>query len=328
VKAVFNVDVRKNVQDFLRKEISDAADLVFTEELTKETVVRTSKGAEIIVGSRFVGPVLEASQDVRLVQIPWAGVQNVVDAVRSSPDVLLANSHDNARATAQYAVSMLLCLLNRLVPAHMLVMEGRWVERREFPTSIGLRGKTVGILGAGHIGREVARLVSAFEVEVLGLRRRVGEMRPLFSRLFMRDELHEFLREIDALFITLPSTPETVGIIGPEELDLIGSDGYLVNVGRGELVQEEALFLALKENSIAGAAIDVWYDYEPVADKNGRAYPFRFPFYECDNIFLSPHRAGQTPMNPECWVDVVENINRFVAGRTDLLNMVDLEAGY
>ncbi|MHA2141954.1 MAG: NAD(P)-dependent oxidoreductase, partial [Candidatus Thorarchaeota archaeon] len=99
-------------------------------------------------------------------------------------------------------------------------------------------------------------------------------------------------------------------------------------MARGVVIDEEGMFRALKEKVIAAAAIDVWYDYKPEPDDAGKKYPFNYPFNELDNIVLSPHRGASPLDNLERWQEVVENIRRFASGRTDFLNIVDLERGY
>lgn len=191
-----------------------------------------------------------------------------------------------------------------------------------------LRGKTAGILGAGHIGRAAASMLRAFEMRTIGLRRQRNAPSDPFDAIYGRDDLDDVLREADVLFVALPGTQETWHLIGERELQLLGDEGYLVNIGRGEVVKEAALFDTLRERRIAGAAIDVWYDYHPDADETGFRFPSACPFHELDNVVLSPHRAGNARPSVSDWDVVIENINRLADGRTDLINLVDIEGGY
>ena len=126
----------------------------------------------------------------------------------------------------------------------------------------------------------------------------------------------------------VPLTPQTEGLIGGEELASLGSEGLLVNVSRGKVVDEESLYLALRDGVIAGAALDVWYEYSPEEDENGKKYPTNFPFHELDNVVMSPHRAASPFSDLGRWDEVIENIHRCATGQTDFLNIVDLERGY
>ncbi len=108
----------------------------------------------------------------------------------------------------------------------------------------------------------------------------------------------------------------------------MGSDGLLVNVSRGRVIDEESLFCALRDELIAGAAIDVWYDYDPSPDEEGRKYPFSFPFHTLENVILSPHRAASPLDDLHRWDEVIENTRRFAVGHKQLINIVDLTEGY
>lgn len=113
-----------------------------------------------------------------------------------------------------------------------------------------------------------------------------------------------------------------------KELKILGSNGLLVNVGRGEIIDEESLFVALRNKLITGAAIDVWYNYHPKSDEEGKKYPYNFPFHKLDNVVLSPHR-GYSPFNDlKRWDEVIENIYRMAEGRNDFINIVNFDDEY
>ena len=142
------------------------------------------------------------------------------------------------------------------------------------------------------------------------------------------DRILEFMAAVDICIIAIPQTSETEGIIGSEELASLGKDGILVNVGRGSVVDEKALFESLQSKNITGAALDVWYNYHPDADDQGRIYPYNYPFHRLENVILSPHRAASPFDDLARWDEVIENLKRISAGRTDFLNCVDLQWEY
>ena len=130
------------------------------------------------------------------------------------------------------------------------------------------------------------------------------------------------------MIIAVPHTSQTNQLIGEKELNLLGKNALIINLSRGNVIEEEALFIALKNKNIAGAAIDVWYEYKPEADENGKKYPYHFPFHELDNIVLSPHRAASPFNDFTRWNEVFENIKRFVNGTKNYINVVDFEREY
>ena len=208
--------------------------------------------------------------------------------------------------------------------------EGKWRRGDDYAKSIPLRNRKIGLLGYGAVNQKVHRFLSGFDVEFLILKRTwIGDEKfPTPVKQFLPKDLDEFLKDTDILMIAVPQTEETTGMIGEKELKLLGSEGFLVNIARGTVVDEEALFNALKQKIIAGAGIDVWYQYQPEPDVINRKFPTKFSFHELDNVVLSPHR-GASPMDDlKRWDEVVENITKFAEGREDFINVVELDRAY
>jgi len=215
-------------------------------------------------------------------------------------------------------------------------MQSRVSDRRHSPPA-ELCGQTVGILGYGHIGREVARLAHANRMRILAMKRNpdrreasgyqwpgVGDPDgSLPDRIFGPAEIHEMLPQCDFVVCCLPSTPETRDLIGEKEFARCRADAWLVNVGRGETIEQEALVSALRDHTIAGAALDVFpTDPGPL--------PPEHPIWRLDNVFLSPHVSG-TRRNRRYLERTnqlfCENLRRYLAGRP-LLNVAAKERGY
>ncbi len=125
----------------------------------------------------------------------------------------------------------------------------------------------------------------------------------------------------------VPRTPETDGMIGEREIGLLPEEPVVVNVARGSVIQEEPLYNALKSGRIAWAGLDVWYEYRPDEDAEGRRFPYHYPFHELENVVLSPHRGGSPLARPERFADIVENIRRYHRGEA-LKYVIDTERGY
>jgi phosphoglycerate dehydrogenase-like enzyme len=180
-----------------------------------------------------------------------------------------------------------------------------------------LAGKTLGILGYGRIGQALARRARAFDMSVCAIRRdvvRSGDDE--LSFLGGPDALDEVLRRADYLAVTLSLNEETRGLLGARELGLMKPTARLVNVARAEIVDEDALYRALADRRIAGAALDVWYRYpkEP-----GPTLPARRPFHELDNVLMTPHVSGWTEGMLEARATLIaENIRRAARGEPPL----------
>ncbi|MDF1667312.1 MAG: NAD(P)-dependent oxidoreductase, partial [Planctomycetota bacterium] len=181
-------------------------------------------------------------------------------------------------------------------------------------------------LGYGHINQWVHRFLGGFDLEFAVLNRsKVLERKDL--RQFSSSEKLAFFAHCDVVVLALPHTDETTDFVSHEELRALGAESLLVNVARGAVVNEEALYAALRDGVIAGAALDVWYEYKP-EELDGAKRPYSQPFHDLDQVVLSPHRAASPFDDLSRWDEQIENLKRFCNGNPELLNIVDFEAQY
>jgi phosphoglycerate dehydrogenase-like enzyme len=276
---------------------------------------------------------------LRWVQLHMAGPDSIHDhpLYTDSPAALTTTSGVHAGTIAEYAITALLALAHR-VP-RMVEWKGRgsWPpDEQRWPLFVPteVRGATLGLVGYGSIGRELARIgKSAFAMTVLAckrdpaLRRDPGYCRPgtgdpeglLPDEWFGADGLHEVLGRSDVVVMCAPLTRETRHLFDARAFGAMKRSAYFINVGRGGSVDEPALVQALKDGRIAGAAIDVFAQEPP---------PKNHPLYALDNVIVSPHVSGFLPTYDERCTDLfVENLRRYLTGRP-LLNLVDRATGY
>lgn len=289
--------------------------------------------ADVLLGWRPTAALLERATRCRLLINPGAGVQHLREPFSGLPAErrpTVVNGHGNAAFTAEHLLAMLLALTRQLMPHDRWMRAGRWRTGDAEAPAVPLSRRTVGLLGYGHVNRRLHALLAPLGPRVLVLRRRPE--RPLEApqpeRVFGPGDLDAFLDAVDALVLAVPLTAHTEGLIGAPQLARLGPDGLLVNGARGPVVDQEALYRSLAEGRLAGAALDVWYAYRPEPDAEGARRPYAFPFHELDRVLLSPHRAASPFDDLDRWDDVIENLRRAAAGRTDFLNVVDLGAGY
>ena len=232
-----------------------------------------------------------------------AGVDNPAFRMLVERGVVLTNSSGITREPiAQYVLAMMLRVVKPMDDWSQAQRERRWepIETGE------LTGKTVGIVGVGQIGGEVARLAKAFGMRVVGCRRRLRRMRYV-DELVPPERLHELLAQSDFVVLTLPLTSETEGLVGAKELRAMRTEAWLINVSRGQVVQEDVLLRALKEGWIGGACLDVFQE-EPL--------PVESELWSLPNVVVTPHNSGSSPLNLERGTEVfLDNLRRFVDGR-------------
>lgn len=293
--------------------------------------------AEVLYTSSVV-PDPEEAPRLRWIQMHSAGVDHLVDhpLARSENVTVTSASGIHATTMAEYTFMMMLALGHRLLTAIRLQHEAEWASgsKRTWLVPQELRGSTLGIVGYGAIGREIARLAHAFGMDVLAMKRNVlepaeenGYTLPgtgdpagaYFSRLYPPEALCTMVRDCDFVVVVTPLTETTRNMFGEEAFASMKPTAYLVNVGRGGVVDEDALRAALQNGTIAGAALDV-FEAEPLPEDS--------PLWRLPNLIITPHLAGiSVHYDAKAAALFVENLSRYVA-RRELLNVVDREHGY
>ena len=286
---------------------------------------------EILIAASPTPELLEASPRLRALIIPFAGPPRPTqDLLRQYPHITVHNTPYNAVPTAETALALMLASAKFIVKGDQELRRNDWTLRYSERPQLLLEGRTVLILGYGRIGRHVAPVCKALGMDVIGLRRTLQpeDKDDPFATVHETGELRALLPQAQVLLIALPETPETVGLIGQDELARLPRDAVLVNVGRGAVVDEGALYTALAEKKLAAAGLDVWYRYPKTEAERTTTAPSSFPFRELDNVILSPHRAGWLGAEDESrMVALAEMLNAVAAGEP-LPNKANVNLGY
>ena len=280
---------------------------------------RLLQQAEVIFGwiHQFPKNLPARTDRLKWIQVMTAGVDRLPEEILKN-GIRVANASGLHGAAMGEVVLEMMLMFVKDAPACMRMKQGR--EWRRYRPGL-LRDRTVGILGLGAVGKEIARLCKAFGMKVIGIRRSGGAASPIpdVDRVYPRERLPELLAESDFLVLALPLTKETEGMIGEKELRGMKPTAFLINVARGAIVDEGALIRALEEKWIAGAGLDV-FTREPL--------PPESPFYTMPNVLFSPHISGDIPDYELRATEVFcENLRRYLAGEP-FLHEVDREKGY
>ena len=285
----------------------------------------------VLVSGRPIREHLAAAPDLRALIIPWAGLPGETrDLMRDFPAISVHNLHHNAAPVAELALMLLLAAAKFAVRYDNALRASDWRVRYERPApTVLLDGKTALILGYGAIGRRVAAACRALGMATLATRRNLdapevdGD-----TEVYPAGSLRDLLPRANAVIICLPHTPETDALLGATEMALLPPGAILVNIGRGWIVDEKALYEGLRAGHPPAAGLDVWYSYPP--DEAARAAwpPSAYPFHELDNVIMSPHRGGASDETPRLrMMALAEMLNQAVVGR-EMGNRVDLASGY
>ena len=251
---------------------------------------------------------------LRLLQVPLAGTDGIEIAALPK-GVTLCNAYGHEAALGEFAIMMMLAWRHRLFDIATSFRAGSWYWSPTVggPTRGEIGGRTVGIVGLGHIGREVAWRAAALGCRVLAANRTPRERPPSVARIFPMSELDQMLGECDIVVLSCALTAETTGLIDRRRLAAMKPDAFLINLARGPIADEDALFEALRDGAIGGAALDAWWRYPSAADPAPR--PSRHPFHELPNVIMTPHCSPRTDATIERRSrDVARNIDRFVRG--------------
>ncbi|MFW9869339.1 MAG: 2-hydroxyacid dehydrogenase, partial [Candidatus Thorarchaeota archaeon] len=270
------------------------------------------------------------ASNLQLIQTFGAGIDRVdLDAVKDRGDIIVCNNHVNSAEVAEFAISLLFAVAKNLIPSDRELRAGNWVHRWGGPVpNIEIRGKKMLIVGLGHIGADIAKRLKSFEVTITAATRSgTSNNEHLVDQLVRIEEVKTHVGESDFVILSLPLTDESTGLVDREFLSLMKSNSILVNISRGQIIDEQALYEALKDKRIHGAGIDVWWRY-PSKWRGTAIPPSDVPFHELDNIVVSPHRAAYSEnVERELFLFAAKNILSFIRGKTPL-NIIDIERGY
>jgi phosphoglycerate dehydrogenase-like enzyme len=278
---------------------------------------------------------LSVAPRLKWVQLHSAGINHLTGHPILQSDICVTTSSGiHAVPIGEFAITLMLALARRVPRMVRMQDRGEW-PRDRWRTFLGteLRGKTLGIVGYGSIGRETARIAKhGFAMRVLALTRSGakvdrGYIEPgvgdpegeLPDAWFTREQLLDLLAQSDFVLIAAPLTNETRNLIGERELRAMKPTVFIVNIARGEIIDEAALVRALQENWIAGVGLDV-FDKEPL--------PAESELWKLDNALIAPHISSATPHYDDRVVELfAENLRRYLRG-DELLNWVNREKGY
>ena len=273
---------------YLRNQLSPTVTLTVGDDLPAN--------AQALVAGRPTSQQLAASPALRLLLIPFAGLPAVTrQRLTDYPHIAVHNLHHNATPTAEMALGLMFAAARGLIPAHNMFRDGDWTARYSGkPPAVILEGKTALVLGYGEVGRRIGTACRALGMRVLGVRRRPSSEPDVFTP----DALPDLLPQANVLFIALPETNATEGLLNADAINRLPDGAILINTGRASIVDEAALFQALANGKLHSAGLDVWYIYPPDEGSRTHTHPADHPFWALPNVVMSPHRGGGLH-NPE-----------------------------
>lgn len=322
MKVAFAGSFAAQLAEPVRARLSLMCEIVADDETA---IIRQLADVDALVSMGFSARMAEAAPQLRLVQVPGAGLDRIDrDALR--PGTYLANVYGHEVGIAEYVVGAMIALTRSFGRLDAKLREGQWESQWAVgipapPLWPELAGKRLGILGFGHIGQALARRAMAFDMQVCAVRREAQAKAP-DGLLFVGgpERLDDIVCQADYLAVTLPLSPATRSLLDDRRLRLMKRTAFLINVARAEIIDEEALYDALASDRLAGAALDVWWRYPNSAV---RILPAAQPFHELGNVLMTPHVSGWTEGMLEARAALIAgNIERVARGEPPL-NCID-----
>jgi len=263
------------------------------------------------------------AKKLKWIHSPAAAVHQLMFPEMVASRVMVTNAREiHAPVVAEHALSVMLALAKRLPSAVLMQSRKHWGQREmleNVPPVREVRGATVCVIGMGSIGREFTCRAKAMEMKVIGVRHEPKKGNEGADEIYGLDELHKVLPRADYVLLSVPLTRATHKLMNAEHISWMKKDSYLINVGRGPLIEDKALISALRENRIAGAALDT-FDEEPLPESSS--------YWGMENVLITPHIAAVTHRLWERhWEQITENLRRYDAGEP-LLGAVDKSKGY
>ncbi|MGZ5905275.1 MAG: 2-hydroxyacid dehydrogenase [Reyranella sp.] len=302
----------------MRKRLSLPCDVVVDDEAA---IVPHLADVDVLVSMGFSAVMAKAAPRLRLVQVPGAGLDRI-DRSALAPGTHLANAYGHEAGIAEYIIGAMIALTRSFGRLDAKMRRGEWESQWAVGTAAPplwpeLAGKTLGILGFGHIGQALARRAVAFDMLVCAIRRQAqAEAAGGVSFVGGPERLDDVLRLADYLAVTLSLSSETRDLIDGRRLGLMKPTAFLVNVARAEIFDEDALYTALASGRLAGAALDVWYRYPT---STGPTPPATQPFQELGTVIMTPHVSGWTEGMLEARARLIaDNIARTARGEMPL----------
>lgn len=280
--------------------------------------------SEVIVSWSLNPEQVKAAKALRWVHSPAAAVHQMMFPELVNSDVIVTNARDvHGPVVAEHVIALIFALAKRLPQIARFQQDHIWAQEilwEASPHQREVAGATLGLVGIGGIGGQVAKHASALGMRVIATREQPEKGAPEgVQQVFASSQIDDLLKQSDYVVLAVPLTPETQGLMNAARFAKMKPDACIINVGRGPLIDEVALIEVLKNKKIGGAALDV-FDKEPL--------PKDSPLWDLENLFITPHTAGLTDKVWERhYVLLSENLRRYLAGEP-LLAVVNKQKGY
>jgi len=309
----FTKNSQKHLQllELLTSNLHDVIDVEFLHFPSEEDLVEHISHIDILATYSISETVFShATNSLKWIHFGSAGIEkSLFPSILKSKTIITNASGVHAGPVSEFVLGMMLYLSKKFDGCEKFKQNNVWSQWELARQTIQLKGKTVGIIGFGDIGKAIAKKCKAFEMNVIATRRlqKKIESKKNVDELIPLANLDYLLHNSDYIVIACPLTPLTSGLIGKTELNKMKTSAFIVNIARGEIINEPELINALQKKKIAGTALDV-FSTEPLEKSS--------PLFDLENVFLSPHISGNFPeYQKDVVIQFADNLNRYIQGK-------------
>lgn len=307
-------------EQFVEKIQNVSPRLKVIREWNSTSLNKTIEDVEIVFAGKMTKKMMQTAKRLKWIHSTGAGVDRflmIPEIAKGS--VILTNSKGvHPTPISEHVMAFMLTFTRNFKEFILAQHEGVWYRSDEISMN-ELEGKTIGIIGLGAIGKEIARKAKCFGMTVLATKKHMKDKPPFVDEILPHDNFKPLLQRSDFVVLSVPLTPETKGMFGKEELETMKRTAYLINIARGKVIKQKELIKALKEKKIAGAGLDV-FENEPLQPDS--------ELWKMENAIITPHMAGDTIHYWERATKIFcENLKRYIEQKP-LMNLVNKKAGY
>lgn len=317
----------KYISDGLDDEIRGKYKIIIPNEFTEEELLKVVGEADVLLGPYVTTDIIKAAKKLKLIQVPWTGMDTFDFKAVEGCKVPICNTHSNADSVAELGIAIVLDLLKKMSYHDRKMRVGNW-NRDQKPLNLKskmLSKQTVCILGFGNIGSRVGKLIAAFGAKVIAVDDHAAAY-GIASEVYKNEEIKDAVSKADVVVCTLPLTEGTRGLIDDELFEAMKAGVVFVNMSRAAVVDEDAAWRGLESGKIGAFGSDVWWN----APKRGesQSYPSaKHEFWKMENVLMSPHRAGFIEDSLPHLDGAIENIIALASGNK-LSGVVNINSGF
>ncbi|WLD93994.1 D-2-hydroxyacid dehydrogenase [Alkalihalobacillus sp. AL-G] len=308
--------IRYSIQDRLQEKYPEFT-FQFCQGMEEAKVYLDKADILITYGEDLTPELMEQANKLQWIHVISAGLDKMPFQAIEQREILVTNARGiHQTPMAEYTIAMMLQVVRKLPLIHQNQTNKVWDRKLKMDE---LHGKTLGVLGAGAIGSEIARLAKAFQMTTIGMNRS-GKPVDHFDEIITEEHLDNLLVKADFLVSVLPKTESTGAFLMKRHFEMMQDHAVFINIGRGTTVDQYGLIEALKQNQIAHAVLDVMAE-EPLPEEN--------PLWEMENVTVTPHISGITPQYQQRAFEQFENnLHVYRTGKGKYINVIDLDRGY